>query len=124
LQDIHKGFHIRIFFEVPKKLEQEQTDGVIGKAEDAIPASNDCSYKRKIDQRRYESRKAADNAAIGFDFDISTTVGIFGQPEYARLWKGCVVIGAYLNMNAVELFKNASQAEASQIFAQAAAPFL
>jgi hypothetical protein len=123
-QDVHKGVHIRIFFDVAKKLEQKQTDGIIGEADQAIPASNDRADKRKIDQSSYKSGKAADNAAVGFDFDISAPVGIFGQPEYARLWKGCVVIGVDLNMNAVELFEDAAQAEASQILPQAIAPGL
>jgi hypothetical protein len=39
---------------------------------------NDGSDKREIDQGRYESGQSADNAPVGFDFDIPALVGIFG----------------------------------------------
>jgi hypothetical protein len=65
-----------------------------------------------------------DNKCLAKTFNPqSAPVGIFGQPEYATLWKWCVVVGGVdLNKNAVELLEDTAQAEASQIFPQAIAP--
>jgi hypothetical protein len=75
---IDKGFHVGILFDVSKKLEQKETDRIISKADGAIPVGNDGSDERKIDQGGYESRQSADDAPVGFDFDITALVGIFG----------------------------------------------
>ena len=44
-QDLDKGFHVGILFDVSKKLQQEEADGIIGKSGCAVPVSNDGSDK-------------------------------------------------------------------------------
>lgn len=78
VQHIDKGFRVGILFDVSKKLQQEEADRIVGKADGAIPVSNDGSDKREIDQGGYESSHAADNASVGFDFDIAAPVVVFG----------------------------------------------
>ena len=77
-QDIDKRFHVGILFDIPDKLQQKETDGIISKADGTIPVGDDGSDKRKIDQGGYESGHAADNPSVGFDFDIAALVDIFG----------------------------------------------
>ena len=72
----YKGFHIGIFLEVPKQLEQEEAHGVIGKSGGFIRMGDDGSDEGEIDQRGDESGKPADNAPIGMDFDVSPLVGV------------------------------------------------
>jgi len=77
-QDIDERFHVGILFDISEKLQQEEADGIIGKADGAVPVGHDGSDKREIDQRRYESSQSADNTSVGIDFDIPALVGIFG----------------------------------------------
>jgi len=71
-----KGFHVGILFEVAEQFDQKQADGVVGEANETIPVGYDGSHKGKIYQRRDESCKAADDAAVRVDFNISGLVGV------------------------------------------------
>lgn len=46
-QDIDKGFHFGILFDVSKDLKQEEADGIIGKSGGTVPVCNDRSDKKK-----------------------------------------------------------------------------
>lgn len=49
-QDVDKGSHVGIFFEVTEELGQEETDRVIGRCQDGIPVCHNGSDKREIHQ--------------------------------------------------------------------------
>jgi len=77
-QNIHKGFHVGVFFDVAKKLQQEKADRIISKTGGAIPVGNDGSDKREINEGRNKSSQSTDNPPVGLDFNIPTLIDIFG----------------------------------------------
>lgn len=83
---------------------------------------DDGADKREIDQRRDESGKPADDPAVRVDFNISALVAVLRQPQELRLWEEALVFGMDTDMNTVEFFDDAAQAEGSQIFPQASSP--
>jgi hypothetical protein len=74
---VNEGFHIGILFEVAKELQQEETDRVIGETRWAIGMGHNGADKGEIYQGRDESGKAADDTAVGMDFDIPGLVVVF-----------------------------------------------
>ena len=44
-QDLDKRFHVGILFDVSKKLQQEEADGIIGKSDSAVPVGHGGSDK-------------------------------------------------------------------------------
>ena len=62
--------------------------------------------KRKVNEGRDKPRKTASNPSLRMDFNISRVVGVSGQPENLRLWKGAVVLVTDTDANAIEIFDN------------------
>lgn len=74
---VNKCFHVGILFEITKKIQQEETDWVIGETPKAVGMGHDGADKGEIYQGRDESGEAADDPAIGMDFDIAALVVVF-----------------------------------------------
>jgi hypothetical protein len=77
-EDINKGFHVGILFDVAEKFQQEKADRVVGESGRGIGVGNDGSDKGEIYQGRYKSGKSADHPAVGMDFDVSALVSVLG----------------------------------------------
>jgi hypothetical protein len=73
---MHEGFHVGIFFEIPKQLKQEKTDRVIGKPQGLISMGNNGSDEREVYKGGDKSGKPAYDTPIGMDFDVTSLVGI------------------------------------------------
>jgi len=77
VEDVYKGFHIGIFFEVTKELQHKEAGRIIGKSRGFIFMGNDGSNKSKIHEGRDESREPTDDTSIGMDLDVTVSIGIF-----------------------------------------------
>ena len=77
VQDVDEGFHIGKFFEVAEEFSQKEAYRVIGRCQDGILARHNGADERKINQRSYESGKAAQDPAVGIDFDMSALIRVF-----------------------------------------------
>lgn len=75
-QHLNECFHIGILLDVAEQFDQEQADGVVGEANEAVSVGNDGADKGKIYQGRDEPGKSADDAAVGVDFDVASLVGV------------------------------------------------
>lgn len=73
-----EGFHIRIFFEIPKQVEQEKAYGIIGKTQRFVCMGDDGSNEKEIYKWGDKSVKAAADRAIGIDFNVASLIGVLG----------------------------------------------
>jgi hypothetical protein len=76
---------------------------------------DDGSNKREIYKGGNESGKATCNPAIGIDFDVTTRIGILGEPEDTRFREGTVIFRVNLNTYSVELFDDGAYVEGGDI---------
>lgn len=108
-------FHMGEFFKESKKLQQKDADRIIGLAPESIFMSDNGPYKRKIDEGNDKPRKAAGNASILMDLNVSTFEGVSGQPEFLRLWKRAIMFVTGFNANTVDFPGSTSKGKWRQV---------
>lgn len=113
--DLHKGFHIGVFFEETKQLDQEKTDRVISESYKLVFMGDDGSDKGEVYEGTDESGKPADDAAIGVDFNIAPLVCIVREPKDPGFGERTIILAINLQVYSVEFFDDAAQVKGSEI---------
>jgi hypothetical protein len=66
-EDLHEGLHVGIFFDVAEKIQKEQTDRIVGNADQAVAMSDDRPDEREIHQGGNKPGKPSLDSSIGMD---------------------------------------------------------